>query len=50
MPAGGSSLPSVLPSLGIFLVLLVAIAVFFFFVGRSADPIRRAEPLTLPKN
>jgi DNA-binding beta-propeller fold protein YncE len=50
MPAGSSSLPSLLPSLGIFLVLLVAIAVFFFFVGRSADPIRRAEPLTVPKN
>jgi hypothetical protein len=48
-PAGNSSLPSLLPSLGIFLLLLVAIGIVFFFVGRAADPIRRPEPVVLPK-
>ena len=45
IPAGGPGLPSLLPSLAVFVALLVAIGVFFFFVGRSADPIRRPEPL-----
>jgi DNA-binding beta-propeller fold protein YncE len=35
---------SYLPSLSFFAVLLAVVALLFYFVGRSADPVRRREP------
>jgi hypothetical protein len=35
---------SYLPSLSLLAVLLAVVALLFYFVGRSADPVRRREP------
>jgi len=45
MPTGGLSLNASWADIAIFGILLGAVAVFMFLVGRHADPINRQEPI-----